>query len=157
MEVELMKQRGTPALKCRRRLLRVLALAQRLAGLGEEPGVLHVIVTAPRTMIALNEGYLHHDGITDVLTFDLRSDEAADADECVAEVYVSPDYARSVCAGFGNSLSRELVLYMVHGMLHLAGEDDLAEEARRSMRAAEARVMRGLEEECSLEGFMEEA
>ncbi|MBR0459113.1 MAG: rRNA maturation RNase YbeY [Victivallales bacterium] len=152
MQIEWMKQRGTPAVHYRKRLQKVLERAQELAGLGTESGVLHIVLTAPATMIRLNESYLNHQGITDVLTFDLR-DELLDPDECAAEIYVSPDYAAKACSQFGNSLSRELVLYMVHGMLHLAGEDDLDETSRKSMRAAETRVLNALEQHFSLEGF----
>lgn len=158
MNIRLIKQRGVMPLKCRARLLRVLKLAQRLAGLGEETGTLNLILTPSDVMATMNETYLGHEGRTDVLTFDLRDDfppvDESDAEECVAEVYVCPDVAVEYSAKYGTTPSRELVLYMVHGMLHLAGEDDLEEEARLSMRKAESRVMTGLAEHFSLEGFI---
>ena len=158
MNIRLIKQRGVMPLKCRARLLRVLKLAQKLAGLGEETGTLNLILTPSDVMATMNETYLGHEGRTDVLTFDLRDDfpqmDETEMDECVAEVYVCPDVAVEYSAKFGTTPSRELVLYMVHGMLHLAGEDDLEEEARLSMRKAESRVMAGLAEHFSLEGFI---
>ena len=189
MNIRLIKQRGVMPLKCRARLVRVLKLAQELAGLGEETGTLNLILTPSDVMATMNETYLGHEGRTDVLTFDLRDTEAAhlqaddteaahlqaddaevahlqaddteaahlqadDAEECVAEVYVCPDVAVEYSAKFGTTPSRELVLYLVHGMLHLAGEDDLEEEARLSMRKAENRVMTALAERFSLEGFI---
>jgi len=158
MEIELNKQRGTPPLRCRNRLLAVLRLAQQYAGLGNCPGRLHLVITTATTMTQLNEDFLGHQGLTDVLTFDLRTEEPVieeDSEACAAEIYVSPDYAAKVCRSFGNSCSRELVLYMVHGMLHLAGEDDLEESSRQSMRVAESRVLTELERHYSLEGFLE--
>ena len=199
MNIRLIKQRGVMPLKCRARLVRVLKLAQELAGLGEETGTLNLILTPSDVMATMNEAYLGHEGRTDVLTFDLRDTEAAhlqaddtevahlqaddteaahlqaddaevaplqaddtevahlqedEAEECVAEVYVCPDVAVEYSAKFGTTPSRELVLYLVHGMLHLAGEDDLEEEARLSMRKAENRVMTALAERFSLEGFI---
>ena len=179
MNIRLIKQRGVMPLKFRTRLLRVLKLAQKLAGLGEETGTLNLILTPSDVMATMNEAYLGHEGRTDVLTFDLRDTEVAhlhaddtevahlhaddtevahlqadEAEECVAEVYVCPDVAVEYSAKFGTTPSRELVLYMVHGMLHLAGEDDLEEEARLSMRKAENRVMTALVERFSLEGFI---
>ena len=159
MNIRLIKQRGVMPLKCRARLVRVLKLAQELAGLGEETGTLNLILTPSDVMATMNEAYLGHEGRTDVLTFDLRDTEVAhlqadDAEECVAEVYVCPDVAVEYSAKFGTTPSRELVLYLVHGMLHLAGEDDLEEEARLSMRKAENRVMTALAERFSLEGFI---
>ncbi len=159
MNIRLIKQRGVMPLKFRARLLRVLKLAQELAGLGEETGTLNLILTPSDVMATMNETYLGHEGRTDVLTFDLRDTEVAhlqadEVEECVAEVYVCPDVAVEYSAKFGTTPSRELVLYMVHGMLHLAGEDDLEEEARLSMRKAENRVMTALAERFSLEGFI---
>ena len=169
MNIRLIKQRGVMPLKCRARLVRVLKLAQELAGLGEETGTLNLILTPSDVMATMNEAYLGHEGRTDVLTFDLRDAEAAhlqvddaevahlqedEAEECVAEVYVCPDVAVEYSSKFGTTPSRELVLYLVHGMLHLAGEDDLEEEARLSMRKAENRVMTALAERFSLEGFI---
>ena len=156
MKVCLIKQRGTMPFKNRARLLRVLMFAQELAGLGQEKGVLNVILTPSAVMAEMNEEFLEHQGRTDVLTFDLRDGFLADdeTDACVAEVYVCPDVAVEYSAKFGTTPSWELVLYMVHGMLHLAGEDDLEEEARLSMRKAEKRVMDGIAKRFSVEGFI---
>ena len=156
MKVCLIKQRGTMPLKNRARLLRVLAFAQELAGLGKERGTLNVVLTPSTVMAEMNEEFLAHQGRTDVLTFDLRDGCLADdeSDACVAEVYVCPDVAVEYSAKFGMTPSCELVLYMIHGMLHLAGEDDLEEEARLSMRKAEKRVMDGIAKRFSVEGFI---
>ena len=40
-----------------------------------------------------------------------------------------------------------MVLYLVHGLLHSAGEDDLSPGPRRRMRRREREVLAGLEKE----------
>ncbi len=156
MNTRLSKERGSRRLFYRERLKRVLAYAQELAGLGNCVGTLEIIITSPDTMEQMNGAFLQHEGCTDVLTFDLRENAMPpeNSDEIVAEVYVCPEIAVEYSAKFKTTPSWELVLYMVHGMLHLAGEDDLEEEARRSMRMAEKRVMSALKERYSLEGFI---
>lgn len=156
MKVRLIKQRGTMELKSRGRLQRLMGLAQELAGLGIDKGTLNVVITGSDEMAKMNEQFLGHHGHTDVLTFDLRDDcaFAVDDEACVAEVYVCPEVAVEFSAKFGTTPSYELVLYIVHGMLHLAGEDDLEDEARASMRAAEKRVIDGIKERFSVEGFI---
>jgi probable rRNA maturation factor len=158
MRVELLKERGTRPLRCRRRLLNVLREAQELAGLGGDGRVLHVIFAREETIVSLNEGYVHHHGITDVITFDYRDGgEPCDADgeSCAGEIYVCAEIAVSWAARYGqHTPSKELVLYMIHGMLHLGGEDDLTPAARRRMRAAERRVLSALERRHSLQGFL---
>ena len=54
---------------------------------------------------------------------------------------VCPDVARRQSSLFGEPPSRELFRYAVHGLLHLAGEDDLTPEALASMRKAEQRLI----------------
>ena len=157
MRVELFKERGTRPLFCRKRLLAVLQEAQALAVLGTDSGILHVIFARNETIQALNVDYVHHQGLTDVITFDFRGDfpMQEQEDSCVGEIYVCAEIAVAWSAKYRQfSPSKELVLYMVHGMLHLAGEDDLTPTAKRSMRRAERRVLNALEKHHSLEGFL---
>ncbi len=155
MKVRLIKQRGTMELRSRSRLQRLMAFALELAGLGVENGTLNVVITRSDAMAEMNEQFLGHHGRTDVLTFDLRDDSIpVGDDDCVAEVYVCPEVAVEFSAKFGTSPSYELVLYIIHGMLHLAGEDDLDDVARTSMRQAEARLMSGVKERYNVEGFI---
>lgn len=155
MKAKLVKQRGTLPLSNRSRLLRIMSLALKLTGLDKEPGILQVILTETSTMAELNKSFLNHEGKTDVLTFDLRDENEHYTDEdCVAEVYVCPEVACEFAEKFGTTPSHELVLYIVHGMLHLSGEDDMDDEARKSMRSAESRVLSALSEVYSLEGFI---
>ena len=117
-----------------------------------DDGVVSFVLVTPASMARLNALHLHHQGTTDVITYDLRGDlfgtQAVPDDEpaTLAEIYICPQVAREYAARFGNSPSRELLLYAIHGLLHLAGEDDLTDDARLSMRAAEARVMAALQD-----------
>lgn len=101
------------------------------------------------TITELNESFVHHEGATDVITFDYRDDlmlEEFDCDEeeepeAIGEIYVCLDIAAEYAKLYGNEFNREALLYMIHGILHLHGEDDLTEAERVSMRAAEQRTM----------------
>jgi len=110
-------------------------------------------------MAELNEAFLNHHGPTDVLTFDLRDNAQSGARpgddvQVIAEIDVCPAVAVDYATAHGGSPSRELVLYIVHGMLHLSGEDDQSPAARRAMRAAEKRVMDALTQRFDLEHFI---
>lgn len=124
------------------------------------PGEIHIFfVTVPR-MIALNALHLHHQGDTDVITYDLRDEEEFDLPEeagerVLAEIFVCPEVARRQAPQFSETPSRELFRYAAHGLLHLAGEDDLTPEALASMRKAEERVLNYAENAgFSLEKFL---
>ena len=157
MSISLAKEAGQPVLRRRRQLLTVLKAAAELAGLEHAHGVVAVCLLGTKHMAALNEAFLNHHGPTDVLTFDLRQDArpaAGDGEPVIAEIDVCPAVAVEYANAHGGSPSRELVLYIVHGMLHLAGEDDLTPSARRAMRAAEKRVMDALSQRFDLERFI---
>ncbi|MBL8858574.1 MAG: rRNA maturation RNase YbeY [Planctomycetes bacterium] len=77
---------------------------------------------------------------TDVITFDL-TDEIGGVS---GELYVSAERARIVARRRKVVLQRELLLYVVHGVLHLCGFDDHAPADRKRMRAAENAVMKRL-------------
>jgi len=60
------------------------------------------------------------------------------------EVFVCLDEAVTQARRFRVTWQSELVRYVVHGVLHLLGYDDLNPRARRRMKAAENRLMRRL-------------
>lgn len=118
---------------------------------------LSVALVDSETMTQLNQTYLNHDGSTDVLTFDYRHTAdviplAADDDHAVAsEIFVCTDYAHAVASDYGNTASAELVLYITHGMLHLAGYDDHEATDRKQMRLGEEQVINALRTEFDLD------
>jgi len=67
-------------------------------------------------MRVINKKYLGHDYVTDVLTFAL--------DAHAAEIIICPQIAHVNARLYRSSTERELVLYVIHGILHLAGYDD---------------------------------
>ena len=142
------------------RFRRALAVALPQTGLAEAlPGLLRfILVTRPR-IVWLNRLHLNHLGDTDVITYDLRADLLPglppEAGEPVAaEIYICPEVALRQAPRFSASPSRELFRYAVHGMLHLAGLNDLTPRDRSAMRRAEARVLAATERKLSLEGFL---
>jgi probable rRNA maturation factor len=86
----------------------------------------------------VNRGRLGHDWPTDVITFPL----SAPGDEVLSgELMVSGEMAHDVAAEHGHDAWAELALYIVHGLLHLRGYDDLGEDDAREMRRREGEVL----------------
>ena len=86
------------------------------------------------TMHELNRQYLDHDYPTDVLSFVLEDDGS----HLQGQLVVSTDTAVESASQFGWTANEEMLLYVVHGALHLVGYDDQQPEQREAMRAAEA-------------------
>lgn len=81
----------------------------------------------------LNQQQLGHDWATDVVSFVIEAEQ----DSVDGEVVASADTARRLCEKAGWSAEDELLLYIVHGMLHVAGLDDIEKSDREVMREAE--------------------
>ena len=83
-----------------------------------------------RRMALLHRKFLGQSGPTDVLTFQH------------GEIFISVETARRHARAFGNSVLRELKLYIVHGLLHLHGFDDQTPSEAHKMKAAQERILR---------------
>jgi probable rRNA maturation factor len=90
----------------------------------------------------LNRRHLQHDYPTDVLSFLL--DGGARFVE--GEIVVSADTAQRQAAQYGWSAEDELLLYVLHGALHLVGFDDHGDDDRQNMRAAEIELLGCIDE-----------
>ncbi|MEM9372899.1 MAG: rRNA maturation RNase YbeY, partial [Planctomycetota bacterium] len=88
----------------------------------------------------------HHTGVpgtTDVLTFDLRSEEAraTEVRTLDADITVCVDEARRRGRELRHEPRRELLLYVIHGVLHCLGHDDHDPTAFDRMHAAEDELL----------------
>ena len=103
-----------------------------------------------RKMAEINEAFVGHSGPTDVICFDYRESKSAlpddSAEEAVdVEIIICPAVARREAEKRSLPYAREVVLYLAHGLLHAAGEDDLKPELKRKMRRREQQTMNELE------------
>lgn len=89
-----------------------------------------------KEMAAMNKKFLNHEGPTDVITFDYGEKTLR------GEIFICPEEAVRQAKQFGNTPQMELVRYLIHGLLHLAGHDDRQAGPRRSMKAAEEKWVR---------------
>lgn len=94
----------------------------------------------------LNRQYRNQSTTTDVLSFRYEEKRPAQIhrDDTHAEIYVSLQRARQQAKERQHSLSRETVLLVLHGLLHLQGHDHLTVADARRMRAAEHPHLRWL-------------
>ncbi|MEX0820154.1 MAG: rRNA maturation RNase YbeY [Pirellulaceae bacterium] len=81
----------------------------------------------------LNRKYLQHDYATDVLSFLL----SGLGEPMEGEIVVSADTAAREAVRYEWSVADELLLYVIHGALHLVGYDDASDEQRETMRRKE--------------------
>jgi probable rRNA maturation factor len=107
---------------------------------GVAAATVSVAVVDDATIRELNRRFLEHDYATDVLSFELERR----GDYLEGEVVVSAETALRQASRYGWGEGDELLLYVIHGTLHLIGYDDLTRDDRVRMRAKEQRYLAAL-------------
>ncbi len=121
-------------------------------GLMHTTGELRARVVGDAEMSALHMRHTGIEGTTDVLTFDLRDTPPQPVDSVYGsnmfvidtDIVVCLDEARRHAGPGGYPVEHELLLYLVHGVLHCIGHDDHAEDQALAMHAEEDRILRAL-------------
>jgi probable rRNA maturation factor len=118
---------------------RILVAVQRAAlERGFHCGEIGVRISTDQEIRAINRRHLQHDYSTDVVSFPY----SAVLPRVEGELIVSVETARRTATVIEDwSTAAELLLYVVHGVLHLCGMEDADECERQSMRVAEHKVL----------------
>jgi probable rRNA maturation factor len=103
-----------------------IAAGVALEGLGE----IEVSVVSDRVIAGVHKEFMGIEGATDVITFEH------------GEIVMSADTALRQGREFGQGVEEELGLYVVHGILHLNGYDDVEAGAAGRMREAQEGIWR---------------
>lgn len=131
-------------------------LAQGVAAVlalhGLVAGEVSLAAVSDAEMHQLNRRFLEHDYPTDVLTFP----HDGGLDWVTGDVVFSADYAEREAAERGVSPHDEMLLYAIHGALHLAGFTDADPEEKAAMRAAEREAFAALQRPCPVVGDADE-
>jgi len=111
-----------------------------LADAGITSGRLGIVIVDNETIHNLNKDFLQHDYPTDVISFQVESEPENGYLE--GEVIVSAEMALSRAPEFSWSVKEELILYVIHGLLHLVGFDDGTAEECKIIREKERYYLR---------------
>lgn len=133
MQVEVSNRQS--ALECETQSIRDIVGAA-LAEEGKD-AELSVALVGDREMAALNERFRGCNDPTDVLAFPYESDGEFVSGEIVANA----ELAVRESASRAHSADDELMLYVVHGLLHLLGYDHREAESTRRMRQREQAIL----------------
>jgi probable rRNA maturation factor len=119
----------------RKRLRGAIQAIVRDAAIGNAR--ISVAVVDDAAIAKLHDEFLNDPAPTDVLSFLLeRSPQMLEG-----EVVVSTDTARTVAPRYGSSAEDELLLYVIHGTLHLVGYDDATPRKRAVMQKEEQKYL----------------
>ena len=88
-----------------------------------------VTIVSDRVIADVHQRFMNIPGATDVITFEHG--------EIVTSAQTAAAYARQ----FGHGVDQELGLYIIHGLLHLNGYDDLTRSDAARMRRAQQHIL----------------
>ena len=117
-------------------------IRRAVAEIGSPAAEIGVVLVDDAGIADLHEQWLGLPGPTDVITFDLSTPVDAGLH---GDIAISVETARRLARECGWQTRHEAAYYLIHGLLHLAGEDDLDPARRRRMRARERAVMTAIE------------
>ncbi len=98
-----------------------------------KPGAIQFIIINDEEMLELNNTYLKHDTLTDIITFNYNTELGGIS----GDIYISHDRVLENAEQYNVSEFNELLRVMVHGVLHLIGYDDHDDSSMRRMRDRE--------------------
>jgi probable rRNA maturation factor len=93
----------------------------------------------------LHDQFFQDPSPTDCISFPMDSADE-EGYKIMGDVFVCPETARQFVEVHGGNIYEEITLYIVHGLLHLLGFDDLSAEDEQVMRAEEARFLKFVKE-----------
>ncbi|MFH1594078.1 MAG: rRNA maturation RNase YbeY [Candidatus Omnitrophota bacterium] len=106
--------------------------------------IIDITYVSNREIKALNSRYMHRRSATDVLSFLLEAGSPCKRRALLGDIYISSDMAHENAGQFITSYSRELLLYTVHGVLHLLGFDDKTVAQKAKIRRLEDKFLNEL-------------
>jgi len=98
----------------------------------KKEGDINYIFCDDEYLLNLNEQYLDHDTLTDIISFDYSV-----GNELHGDIFISIERVRENAQDFNVTFEEELKRVLVHGVLHYCGYKDKSGEDEKIMRSKE--------------------
>jgi rRNA maturation RNase YbeY len=113
---------------------------------GKRAGNISYVFCTNEHILKINNEFLQHDYYTDIITFDYSEGEVISG-----ELYISLDTVKSNAEKFNESFEKELYRVIIHGILHLCGQNDQTPEEQTEMRRKEDLAIKSFQKEHGME------
>lgn len=123
-----------------RRILR-LWIEQTIKDYSIQPDNICFIFCSAAYLLQMNQQFLGHSYYTDVITFPYECQEGFISGDIFIDVETVKDNSKL----YGSSYVEEIHRVMIHGVLHLLGQDDLTEQEQKQMHLKEDKALAQLE------------
>jgi rRNA maturation RNase YbeY len=95
-------------------------------------GKINYIFCSDSRILEVNRQFLQHDYFTDIITFDYGNGNIISGD-----IFISIDTVLSNAKELNLDFFQELYRVIIHGVLHLCGQDDRDEQSQKEMTRKE--------------------
>jgi len=100
---------------------------------GHKLSELNIIFCSDAYLLHINQSYLQHDYLTDIITFDTSEE----SNKIEGEIYISIDRVKENAASLNIPIYLEICRIIIHGVLHLCGYQDKTDSEKRIMSEKE--------------------
>ena len=107
-------------------------LSQVILSENKKEGDINYIFCDDEYLLNINQQYLDHDTLTDIISFDYSV-----GNELHGDIFISIERVRENALDFSVTFDEELKRVLVHGVLHYCGFKDKSEEDEQLMRQKE--------------------
>jgi len=99
---------------------------------GMKTGDIVFIFCTDERILEVNKQFLQHDYFTDIITFDYSENQVISGD-----IFISLETVKSNADEYHVSFNSEFQRVLIHGILHLCGQDDKTPETQAEMTIKE--------------------
>lgn len=99
---------------------------------GGQLGTINYILCGDDYLLQLNQDYLQHDTLTDIITFPMAEFPVVSGD-----IFISTERVADNANELGITYHDELCRVLIHGILHLCGQGDKSPAEAEEMRSQE--------------------
>lgn len=103
----------------------------------KDEGEINYIFCDDDYLLQINQQYLDHDTLTDIISFDY-----SEGNNLHGDIFISIERVRDNALDFAVSFEDELKRVMIHGILHYCGYKDKTDADEKRMRLKEEEKMR---------------
>jgi len=100
----------------------------------KNPGTINIVFCSDSYLLKLNKQYLNHDTYTDILTFDYSKDFRGDIS---GDIYISIDTVKRNAQLFLQTVNKETLRVVIHGIMHICGYTDKTQKEKATMTQKE--------------------
>ena len=98
----------------------------------KKEGEINYIFCDDEYLLSLNEQYLDHDTLTDIISFDYSV-----GNELHGDIFISTERVKENAIDFNVTFDEELKRVLIHGILHYCGYKDKSDADEQLMRSKE--------------------